>query len=472
MEWIKTICGRPTARPRGRLSRTCHRAGRSRRNLVEPLCYLRRMRSRWLAVATLACSLSVVAGCATAPTPQPAGPMLLKAEGVARLTPPAGAPVDALVEGIARFGYRLAPTSAAENWVASPTSIAIALGMVRAGADGVTAAEIDETLGFPAAVHEAFNALTRQLVTDEVPPPRDDAQPTRAPGSPAGPTTVCIGNALFPAKNFEIKQPFLRTLAEQYGTGVYPVDFHQPAAKQDIDVWAKRQTADRIQKVFDEIDPDTALVLANTVYLRGDWRTAFEKTSTTEADFHRADGATIQVPTMHGQMGVGYAEGDGWQAVELPYGQDGKFAMRIIVPYGMRTQDELLAPEVLEAVGSGLESQLVDLAIPRWDFASNIALRDELIRLGIPSAFDADRADLSGMSPARLYLAQAVHRATITVDEFGTEAAAVTAFAAAPTSAPQPTATLHADRPFAFAIVHVPTGAPLFLGQVADPSAH
>ena len=218
---------------------------------------------------------------------------------------------------------------------------------------------------------------------------------------------------------------------------MYPVDFHQPAAKQDIDAWAKRQTADRIQKVFDEIDPDTALVLANTVYLKGDWRTAFEKTSTSDADFHRADGSTVQVPTMHAQMRVGYAEGDGWQAVELPYGEDGTFAMRIVVPTGSMTPGELLAPEVLSAVGSGLESQLVDLALPRWDFASDIALRDELIRLGIPSAFDADLADLSGMSPVRLYLAQAVHRATITVDEFGTEAAAVTAFAAAPTSAPR-----------------------------------
>jgi serpin B len=398
--------------------------------------------------------------------------MLLRAEGVERLTPPAGAPVGALVEGIARFGHRLAPAAAGQNWVASPMSIAIALGMVRAGAGAETAAEIDDTLGFPPGVHEAFNALTRQLVTAEVPPPRRNGEPTRAPGSPAGPTTVCIGNALFPAKGFEIKHPFLRTLAEQYGTGVYPVDFHKPEAKQDIDAWARRQTADRIQKVFDEIDPDTALVLANTIYLKGDWRTAFEKTSTSDADFHRADGSTVQVPTMNAQMGVGYAEGDGWKAVELPYGEDGTFAMQIVVPTGSKTPAELLAPETLSAVASGLEPQLVDLAVPRWDFASDIRLREELIRLGVVSAFDPGRADLSGMSPVELYLAQAVHRATITVDEFGTEAAAVTAFAAAPTSAPMPTATLHADRPFAFAVVHVPTGAPLFLGQVADPAAH
>jgi serpin B len=397
--------------------------------------------------------------------------MMLRAEGTVRLTPPDDAPVAALVDGIARFGHRLAPTSADKNWVASPASIAIALGMVRAGAAGVTADEIDATIGFPPAVHEGFNALTRQLVTAELPPPRDDAEPTREPGSPAGPTTVCVGNALFPAKDFEIKQPFLRTLAEQYGTGVYPVDFRQPSAKEDINAWAKRQTADRIQKVFDEIAPDTALVLANTVYLKGDWRTAFEKSATTDSAFHRADGSTVQVPTMHAQMTLRYAEGDGWQAAELPYGEDGTFAMRIVVPTGSMTPGELLAPEMQLAVASGLASERVDLAIPRWDFSSDIKLRDELIRLGIPSAFDPARADLSGMSTVPLYLTQAVHRATITVDEFGTEAAAVTAFAAAPTSAmPDATVKLHADHPFAFTIVHVPSGTSLFLGQVADPA--
>jgi serpin B len=30
---------------------------------------------------------------------------------------------------------------------------------------------------------------------------------------------------------------------------------------------------------------------------------------------------------------------------------------------------------------------------------------------------------------------------------------------------------VRADRPFAFAIVHHPTGAPLFIGHVADPLA-
>jgi serpin B len=412
--------------------------------------------------------MASVAGCGK--DPMPAAPMLLRAEGVARVVPPSDAPVADVVAGIAAFGYDLAPT-AGENWVASAASIAIALAMARAGANGPTATEIDEVFRFPASgLHEALNSLSRQLVTAELPPPRGQAT-TRAPGSPPGPTTVSIGNAVFPSSTFTINQAYLQLLAQQYGTGVYPVNFREPAAKQTIDAWARRQTADRIQKVFDEVDPDTAMVLANTVYLKGDWTTPFDPTLTGDEPFHRIDGSTIRVPTMHLQADLDYAEGDGWQAVELPYG-DGSYAMRIILPTGTAVPRELLAPQVQSAVSAGLRSQRVDLALPRWDFATTVPLKDQLMKLGVVSAFDPDKADFSGMSPTPLYIANAIHRATITVDESGTEAAAVTALEMAPTSAPPPaTVRLYADRPFAFAIVHVATATALFIGQVADPSA-
>lgn len=412
--------------------------------------------------------VALLAGCADDPAPTPAGPMVLRAEGVARFAPAGDAPVAELVDGITAFGQRLAPADATDNWVASPTSIAFALAMIRAGAGGATATEIDTTFGFPARVHEAFNSLSRQLVTAEVPPARPKDEPTRAPGAPPRPTTVCIGNALFPAQGFEISAPYLRTLAEQYGAGVYPVDFHQPTATRDINDWAKHQTADRIQKVFESLDPDTALVLANTVYFKGEWVAPFDRARTGDAPFRTASGQ-VTVPTMRAETRVGYAAGEGWQAIELPYG-DGTFALRVLLPTGAAAPRDLLVPAIL---GADMAEELVEVALPRWDFAADIKLKDELVRLGLPSLFDPVTADLSGISPVDLYAAQAVHRATITVDEFGSEAAAVTALALAPTSAPPaPTVTFTADHPFAFAIIHTPTGAPLFLGQVANPTRH
>ncbi len=88
----------------------------------------------------------------------------------------------------------------------------------------------------------------------------------------------------------------------------------------------------------------------------------------------------------------------------------------------------------------------------------------------MPSAFDPDRADFSGITTEEaLFISDVVHQANIDVDEKGTTAAAATAVVMRATAIPQHVALL-VDRPFIFALRDRPTGAVLFLGRVTDPS--
>ena len=82
---------------------------------------------------------------------------------------------------------------------------------------------------------------------------------------------MCVGNGLFTGRGYPIGDQFLGTLAAQYGAGVHPVDFTSPDTVKMINSWVRQQTADRIPKLFDDLLPDTRLVLANAVYLRADW---------------------------------------------------------------------------------------------------------------------------------------------------------------------------------------------------------
>lgn len=395
---------------------------------------------------------------------------LLRAEGVSRVAPSPDAPVAGIARAITAFGYELGrhgvePT---QNWVVSPASIAYAFAMARAGAAGETAAEIDRVFGFPSdGVHEAFNAITRQVMTADVPTARHQGA-TRQPG-PSKPPVMCVGNALFPRHGFPIGDQFLRTLAEQYGAGVNPVDFGSPSAKETIDGWVRRQTADRIQQLFPYLHPGTLLVLANAVYLKADWTHPFAPDPTTDDTFHRADGSTATVPMMHQRARLRYAARPGWQAVELPMAGD-NLAMWVLVPSGNGQPHDLLSPDTMTAVANTLAPQQVDLSMPRWDFASKVDLHAQLTPLGLTRAFGPG-ADFSGISPG-LYIDQAIHRATVTVDEWGIEAAAVTGLAFRVSLPPPPTVRVRADRPFAFAVVHGPTQVPLFVGHVADPTAH
>jgi serpin B len=424
---------------------------------------------RTVLVAGLAATLAAGAACSAPGGGAADEPPLRRAAGVQRATVgDAGSAVAAVAGGMTGFAcdlYRAGATPS-QNAVFSPLSIEVAFATTRAGARGRTAAEIDKVLHFPGRdLHEAFNAITRQVVTTDGPPPPRKA--TRK-AEQVEPPVVSLANGLFAQRGFAIREAFLRTLASQYGTGVGTVDFTAGGeAARQIDAWVRRQTAGRIDKLFGQLDPSTRLVLANALYLRADWEQPFTESSTTDATFTRADGSTVQARMMQRAGQLGYAAGDGWQAVELPYA-GGQLAMRVLLPTGRLTPADLLTPGTLAAVAARLRPEVVAVSLPRWKASSQLDLSTLLRRLGLVAPFGA--ADFSGIAAEPLYIQQAVHRATITVDEWGTEAAAVTGLAFAVSGVAPPELTFRADRPFAFVIVHKATGVPLFVGQVADPT--
>lgn len=346
----------------------------------------------------------------------------LRAVGVARTTP-AAVDVKPLVEGMTAFGHDLYGVAAKDggNVVISPLSIAAAFSMARAGAGGTTASEIDQVLHFPATARDsAMNALMRDLATRDNAPPRPAPAAKRSAGPPADPI-VTVANGLFVQHGLPVGDAFLHTLAAEYGAGVRTVDFSSAAAAEQINAWVRQQTAERISKLFDSFDPSTKLVLANAVYLKADWAVPFAGHPTTDDAFRLATGRSVSTPTMHQFKRLGYSKGNGWQAVEIPYAGN-TLAMWVIVPTSAATPlSELLAPATVGAVAHGLQPTLVDLALPRWSSTCNLELGPSLSALGMHAPFSG-AADFSGIVPG-LFISQVVHRATITVDEWGTEAA-------------------------------------------------
>jgi serpin B len=168
----------------------------------------------------------------------------------------------------------------------------------------------------------------------------------------------------------------------------------------------------------------------------------------------------------------GYTRGEGYQAVELPY--DGhELSMVVLLPDAGEFdpfEDALDAGRVDEIVGD-LSYRQVALTLPRFEVESDFSLADALAAMGMPDAF-SNAADFSGMTGDRdLFISEVVHKAFVSVDEAGTEAAAATAVVMKRLSLPEEPVEVTVDQPFIFLIRDIQTGAILFVGRVVDPSA-
>ena len=113
----------------------------------------------------------------------------------------------------------------------------------------------------------------------------------------------------------------------------------------------------------------------------------------------------------------------------------------------------------------------VSLTMPKFEFESSLGLKVTLSDMGMPLAFTPS-ADFSGMTGnPELFITEVVHKAFVSVDEAGTEAAAATAVIVGLTAVPVSPVTVNIDRPFIFLIRDIETGAVLFLGRILNPAS-
>ena len=376
-----------------------------------------------------------------------------------------------------------------ENLCLSPYSIQSALAMTFAGADGDTKSEMARALHFPNgddAIHASFASLQRSLgeMSEKT---AKEAQHRKKTGQiPNEPITLSIANRLFPQTGYDLRDSFGTLVKRFYGAPFEPLDFKKDpeVARQHINRWANDETHDRIRDLIppNGINQITRLVLANAIYLKAPWAEKFSEGLTNARPFHVRGGTAVDVPTMKNRSNFGYAKRDGYTAVALPY-FDGELQLTVLLPdeaNGLAKLESKLNAEVLKQCAQLGTTHEVDLELPKFKIEPpTIPLADNLKALGMKTAFDvppgsANFDKMAARSPNDyLAISQVFHKTFIAVDENGTEAAAATAVAMEVASAmrktPPPPIPVKVDRPFLYAIQHVPSGACLFIGRVTDP---
>ncbi|MFC1949550.1 serpin family protein [Chloroflexota bacterium] len=375
-----------------------------------------------------------------------------------------------LADGNSEFAFDLYQALKEEegNLFYSPYSISQALAMTYAGARGETESQMADALNFILAqsdLHPAFNSLDIELAS------RGEG----AEGKDGEGFRLNIVNAIWGQRDFSFLSEFLDVLAENYGAGLRILDFigETEQSRVTINDWVSEQTEERIQDLIPPgvITVMTRLVLTNAIYFNAAWQYPFDEDSTSDGSFYLLDGDSVSVPMMRQTESFGYTTGDGYQAVELPY--DGReLSMVILLPEDGRFgsfQDSMDSSMVQDIV-SEVHYREVHLTMPKFEFESDFGLKEVLALMGMPVAFSSD-ADFSGMTGGRdLYIAEVIHKAFVSVDEAGTEAAAATAVMMELTAMPEEPIEVTIDHPFIFLIRDIETGTILFVGRVMNPA--
>ncbi|MEM7713309.1 MAG: serpin family protein [Cyanobacteria bacterium P01_A01_bin.68] len=368
-----------------------------------------------------------------------------------------------LVSANTKFGFNLFSQLLVKdnnkNIFVSPSSIALALAMTYNGADGSTKEVMAKALELQGLNLQQVNSNYAELKTSlENPDPE---------------VTLNIANSLWADQDVNLKPDFIQNNQEFYQAKVTNLNFADSETPNKINSWVKESTQGKIEKIVDKIDPNQVLFLLNAIYFKGSWKQEFDQENTAQLPFYLSSGEEKQHPMMSQSGDYKYYESEDFQAVSLPYGENGRVSFYVFLPKqnsDLNSFYESLNAANWEKWMSKFALQNGSLRLPRFKMDYEATLNDALSALGMEEAF-TNSANFSEMGN-NLKISQVKHKTFVEVNEEGTKAAATTSVGIELTSAQIPSQKpfrMIVDRPFFCAIRDNQTGTVLFMGSIVEP---
>uniref|UniRef100_A0A8D0HHQ1 Serpin family D member 1 n=1 Tax=Sphenodon punctatus TaxID=8508 RepID=A0A8D0HHQ1_SPHPU len=352
--------------------------------------------------------------------------------------------------------------NSSENILLAPVGISTAMAMISLGLKGQTHEELFSVLGFRdfinasskydvMTVHNLFHKLTNRLFKHNF-----------------GYTLRSV-NDLYIQQQFPILDEFKNNMKKYYFADARSTDFTDPAFITKTNEHVLKLTKGLIKEALAYVNPTTLIMILNCIYFKGTWVNKFPVEATYKQTFRLNEKETVKVPMMRTKSNF-LAAADhelDCDVLQLPY--VGNISMLIVLPHklsGMNILEKQLTPQVVERWLKSMTNRTREVALPKFKLQKTYHLIDSLKSLGISNLFNQS-SDYSGISNKEIIINTFEHQSTITVNEEGTEAAAVTNVGFMPLSTQN---RFVADRPFIFLIYEHRTNCLLFMGRVANPS--
>lgn len=360
------------------------------------------------------------------------------------------------------------------NALASPLSLSLILALLADGAADPVAQGYDAALGSLGAERDrTWSAIQTSVLRNNR--ALTGFSPEEAPLEPL----VHLANHVVLIDDVEAEPSYLEAVRHWYSAEVEQVA--RASAQANLDTWASAHTAGLIPESGVVVDDSTRLVLQNALLFAARWQAPFLPEDTSTQPFTLEDGTSTEASFMYDTQELHYAQGEGWEAVRLPYrgGQEDPqdpdsdntpaLVLDVILP-SAGTLPAQMGTTTWAAASSALDAAplaQVELYLPKADLAPSA-----VDLMGFLSGLGLDTTDLSGISPG-LSLAQITQQIRLTMDEEGTVAAALTEAGVA-VAAPLETetsVTLNVDHPFVVRLRDLVSGITLLEAAIMDPTA-
>jgi len=357
------------------------------------------------------------------------------------------------------------------NLCFSPYSISSAFAMTYDGARGTTQKEMEHVLGFTSVattVDSGFSWLNQYLSMTSSDLPTD--------------FRLFIANSLWIQTGKNVLPEFLEQMTKYYKGSLRYVDFvrQSETARNEINNWVKEKTQGKIANLLspNNLTAATRMVLVSAIYMKARWATLFNKENTTQLPFFSVRNQTMSVPTMTNTAYYPFYHDNEVTVVELPYilpkPTAPQLSMFIILPNdqsGLKSLEQKISADSFNKWRTQMNKERILLFLPKFEITKSFNLNDSLIAMGMVNALGKE-ADFSGIDGVEdLQIGQVIHKAYISADENGTEAAAATAISMELKSVfnNKEPIMLRVDHPFLFIIYEKASGSILFMGRVVNP---
>uniref|UniRef100_A0A8C6SSK9 Si:ch1073-416d2.3 n=1 Tax=Neogobius melanostomus TaxID=47308 RepID=A0A8C6SSK9_9GOBI len=276
---------------------------------------------------------------------------------------------------------------------------------------------------------------------------------------------------MFLSEKLDAEKAFEEQMREYFQAEIKTVDFSNARrCVARINDHIKGKTKGRLKDMISTLDAETELMLVDTIFFRGEWKSPFNSNLTKTEPFYIDNYNIVQVQMMYREdrFYMGHDVSLGAKVLKLPY--DHGVSMLILLPnkgVDYTVIDDEINADRFQGWLRNMRKIKVEVHLPKFKMEESYELHKVLPDMGFSTLF-TNIANLTNLHKNKeLKVSEVLHKAVIDVDETGTTAAAATSVGIMPYSLPP---SFIANRPFFFFIFHEDTNALLFMGRVIDPT--